>query len=725
MKRFAKKAIAGTLSLAMVLGLGVTASPDLASAAKKVKVKKITVTSPSGKTAYVAKGKKIKLKTTVKVTPNKSANKKVTYKSANKKIATVNSKGQVKGIKAGTTRITVTSKKNTKKKAKIKVIVTNVPAKKVKLNATKVTLAVGAKKTLKATITPKKAKQKVQWTTSKKSVATVSSKGVVKGKKTGTATITATAADGSGKKATCKVTVGSSIKSISVPTTRIVTVTLSGKKTLKAADFKVQNKTEQSRKYTTTEGIEQVRTTDGGKTYDIVLDNESGISEDSYVKVTAGKDSKEEFISNISGYGYAVTDTITRVSKFTQGDSYSEYWYLDNMDAVGVVKYSVTGLPSGLKAYMNANKTSVKVQGKFNNVENGTTAVLTGVDENGKTFKKNYVFYVGNKDQIVGNVLSKTVLSYIPDNPNTKAIEESGFDLAGEDSDAIKNWAAISGGTGSYTYSISGLPASVDTMSVDGYVGTTDPSGKKQAIPAGTYNVTLTVKDEANHIGMFPFILTVVDGVMVTGTVKDATGAPAKDIDVYGRTRMDAFGYYDTFSDYTEKKADGVVRYGVRVIPGDYYTYAYYSGNYDVSINNKFIAPTVKDFNIPLYKVNFTTTIPGATAYRITSTPRVLDSYGNASEIRRDYDDYSLYAYLKAGTYETVAAMGDASHYYNNTVAAYSKVSTRTYMDGVETYLDYNDRIGERSWQLSGAFNITGSATVQLNASILPVDSEL
>lgn len=142
----------------MVLGLGVTASPDLASAAKKVKVKKITVTSPSGKTAYVAKGKKIKLKTTVKVTPNKSANKKVTYKSANKKIATVNSKGQVKGIKAGTTRITVTSKKNTKKKAKIKVIVTNVPAKKVKLNATKVTLAVGAKKTLKATITPKKAK---------------------------------------------------------------------------------------------------------------------------------------------------------------------------------------------------------------------------------------------------------------------------------------------------------------------------------------------------------------------------------------------------------------------------------------------------------------------------------------------------------------------------------------------------------------------------------------
>ena len=94
MKRFAKKALAGTLSLALVLSLGVVSDPDTASAAK-VKVKKVTVNSPSGKTAYIAKGKKVKLTTTVKVTPNKSANKKVTYKSANSKIAKVNSKGQI------------------------------------------------------------------------------------------------------------------------------------------------------------------------------------------------------------------------------------------------------------------------------------------------------------------------------------------------------------------------------------------------------------------------------------------------------------------------------------------------------------------------------------------------------------------------------------------------------------------------------------------------------
>lgn len=72
------------------------AAPEASAA--KVKVKKVAVTSPSGKVVYVAKGKKVKLSTTVKVSPNKSANKKVSYKSANRKIATVNSKGIVKGV---------------------------------------------------------------------------------------------------------------------------------------------------------------------------------------------------------------------------------------------------------------------------------------------------------------------------------------------------------------------------------------------------------------------------------------------------------------------------------------------------------------------------------------------------------------------------------------------------------------------------------------------------
>ena len=54
-------------------------------------------------------------------------------------------------------------------------------------------------------------KGKITWTSSKKSVATVSSKGVVKAKKKGTAVI---AAKYGKKKLTCKVTVKQPVKSI-------------------------------------------------------------------------------------------------------------------------------------------------------------------------------------------------------------------------------------------------------------------------------------------------------------------------------------------------------------------------------------------------------------------------------------------------------------------------------------------------------------------------------
>lgn len=724
MKKFAKKAMAGALTLAMVLGMTAVVNPETAEA-KKVKVKKVTVKAPSGKTAYVAKGKKVSLTATVKVKPNKKANKKVTYKSANKKIATVNKKGVLKGVKAGKTKVTVTSKKNSKKKATIKVVVKKAAVKKVKLNAKSVSLSVGGKKTLKATVTPKKnTSNKIVWSSSKKKVATVSSKGVVKGKSEGTATITAKAADGSNKKATCKVNVGAGIANVTVPDEEIVRVSLTSAKALKASDFTVQNKKIESRKYTTSIEVEQVRTTDGGKTYDVILNGY--VAEDSFLKVTVsalkGENSKEIFVEGIAGYGYG-EDPVQRVTG-TQGKQYSDNWYISGVDTVGTVKYTVTGLPAGLKAYPNKDQTSITVKGTFANVENGTTATLTGVDEKGKTVKKSYKFYVGNKSTLVGNVLSRTVLSFTPDNRETKADEETGYNFTSYENryDITENWACISGGSGDYEYSVTGLPAAVDTMTTEGRVHSTvkDEYGYEIEAPvtAGTYNAVLTVTDSDNPalVAQFPFTVTVTDGVTVTGTVKDANGAVMKYTDVSGATKMDAYGFRNELDART--KSDGT--YSTRVIPGDYYTSV---SGYDLSIGNMFTGASVKDFTVPLYKVSFTTTIAGASAYETYSRPYFVDSYGRSYALNYDPDDYTLYAYLRAGSYEMQSATGsvDQNIYYNNTIYAYSKVTTEPYKDGVMTYLADSDQIGERAWQVSCApFTVAGPMSVQLNGTMIP-----
>ena len=129
---------------------------------------------------------------------------KITWSSNKKSIATVSSKGVVKAVKKGTAVVTA---KYGKKKLTCKVTVKQ-PVTSIKLNKTSVTLKKGNKLTLKAIAYPKNANNRaVVWKSSNKKVATVSSKGVVKAVRNGTATITVTAKDGSKKKAVCKIQV--------------------------------------------------------------------------------------------------------------------------------------------------------------------------------------------------------------------------------------------------------------------------------------------------------------------------------------------------------------------------------------------------------------------------------------------------------------------------------------------------------------------------------------
>jgi len=83
-----------------------------------------------------------------------------------------------------------------------------VPVSSIRLSEKKVTLQKGDKRVLEVLISPVDAtKASVTWKSSDKKVATVNKKGKVKAVGNGVAVITATAADGSGKKATCKIIV--------------------------------------------------------------------------------------------------------------------------------------------------------------------------------------------------------------------------------------------------------------------------------------------------------------------------------------------------------------------------------------------------------------------------------------------------------------------------------------------------------------------------------------
>lgn len=141
---------------------------------------KVTVKAPSvkfaKKTATVYKGKTATVKATLTGVSS------VKYTSSNKKVATVNSKtGAVKGLKAGTVTITATSGKL---KATYKLTVKNPTFSLTKSSAT---IKKGKTTIIKSKAAPA---GKVIYTSSNKKVATVTSKGVVKGIKKGKATIT-------------------------------------------------------------------------------------------------------------------------------------------------------------------------------------------------------------------------------------------------------------------------------------------------------------------------------------------------------------------------------------------------------------------------------------------------------------------------------------------------------------------------------------------------------
>ena len=164
MKKFFK-------TLAIILCLTMT-TPSVVSdigvetveAATKIKL------NCTKKTMYVGDTFKLKISGTKK---------KVKWSSSDKRIATVSSKGVVKGIKEGDAKIiaVVSGKKYT-----CSVKVKNVVSQSIELDKTEIECVAGENTKIKATVLPSNTTDKtLQWSTSDESIAKVDSKGKVTG----------------------------------------------------------------------------------------------------------------------------------------------------------------------------------------------------------------------------------------------------------------------------------------------------------------------------------------------------------------------------------------------------------------------------------------------------------------------------------------------------------------------------------------------------------------
>ena len=143
----------------------------------------------------VKKDNTVKLVPIIK--PSSLSSSKLTWTSSDSSVATVDENGIVKGLKNGTTTITVTTSSGMKASCIVTVTTDNIDVKEIKLTPNESVVKTGSTTQVIAEIIPDNATNRdLIWESSDPSIATVDGNGIVKGLKSGTVTITAKTKDG-------------------------------------------------------------------------------------------------------------------------------------------------------------------------------------------------------------------------------------------------------------------------------------------------------------------------------------------------------------------------------------------------------------------------------------------------------------------------------------------------------------------------------------------------
>ena len=157
----------------------------------------------------------------VEVEPTELSNTELTWTSSDPSIVKIDENGKITGVKEGTATITVTSPNGKKATCTVNVTVDTIEVKKIDLKPNKKTLEAGETGQITAIIEPENAtNRELVWSSSDSSIATVDSKGVIKGIKEGTVTITAKTKDG---KVVGTTTITVKVAPTPTPTPKVIT----------------------------------------------------------------------------------------------------------------------------------------------------------------------------------------------------------------------------------------------------------------------------------------------------------------------------------------------------------------------------------------------------------------------------------------------------------------------------------------------------------------------
>ncbi|MCQ2470130.1 MAG: Ig-like domain-containing protein, partial [Ruminococcus sp.] len=317
--------------------------------------------------------------------------KEIIWTSSDEKVATVDAKGFVTGIDAGTCTITAKSKGNSNAKAEIKVTV-NAPNKvsEIKLDKTEIKVNIGQKDISYVTMTPANLPESEKgetWTSSDTKIATVDQYGWITGVAEGTCTVTVQSKNNPNVKASVKVTVSNPNKITGISLTKTaMSLEVGGKSDISYVTMAPANLPESAKGEKWTSSDTKVATVDqygwvkpvGAGTCTVTVQSVNNPNVKADIKVTVvGASSTVSAINltenNITlNVGYSKMPIVTMLPSSLPESAKGEIWtssdtkvatvdWLGNITAVGAGTCTVT--------VQSKNNTAVKAEVKVTVVD--------------------------------------------------------------------------------------------------------------------------------------------------------------------------------------------------------------------------------------------------------------------------------------------------------------------------------------------------------------------